>query len=264
MKNAIRRGFTLIELLVVIAIIAMLIALLLPAIQQAREAARRSQCVNNLKQMGLALANYASAFSCYPLGLQRYSQSSFAITGPTSRADHKGAFYHILPYVDAATNYDLFNFEFSTRSSKVNGATNEQRNLTALQNRVAVFICPSDSENTFPLSATAIANPQTSYAMNFGTTPSWYWGYGGDTLWGHWIGIRANGFFDLMVVSSLLTEAQLLRARGSYAPRMCLMVRPRRSALAKPPALSVKLIALCTPGHRRHGLVFRTHGAANS
>ncbi len=73
MRNAIRKGFTLIELLVVIAIIAMLIALLLPAIQQAREAARRSQCVNNLKQLGLALANYESSFSCFPLGLQRYS-----------------------------------------------------------------------------------------------------------------------------------------------------------------------------------------------
>ena len=63
-----RSGFTLIELLVVIAIIAVLIALLLPAVQSAREAARRSQCLNNLKQIGIAIANYESSFKLYPFG----------------------------------------------------------------------------------------------------------------------------------------------------------------------------------------------------
>ena len=68
MPHSSRRGFTLIELLVVIAIIAVLIALLLPAVQAAREAARRAQCVNNLKQMGLAAANFESTFSNLPPG----------------------------------------------------------------------------------------------------------------------------------------------------------------------------------------------------
>src|SRR5580704_9699987 len=67
-SNLNSRGFTLIELLVVIAIIAVLIALLLPAVQAAREAARRAQCVNNLKQLGLAAANYESTYGSYPIG----------------------------------------------------------------------------------------------------------------------------------------------------------------------------------------------------
>lgn len=92
-------GFTLIELLVVIAIIAILIALLLPAVQQAREAARRTQCKNHLKQVGLALHNYHDTFLTFPPGNLRGNAGH----GPT-------AWVHILPYVDQAPQYNKVNF----------------------------------------------------------------------------------------------------------------------------------------------------------
>jgi len=92
-----RHGFTLIELLVVIAIIAILVALLLPAVQQAREAARRSSCKNNLKQFGLALHNYVDVHTAFPPGA----------IGPTW---HSSVFLHVLPFIDSANLYTKINF----------------------------------------------------------------------------------------------------------------------------------------------------------
>jgi prepilin-type N-terminal cleavage/methylation domain-containing protein/prepilin-type processing-associated H-X9-DG protein len=177
------RGFTLIEILVVIAIIAVLIALLLPAIQQAREAARRTQCRNNLKQFGLALMNYESAFGCFPPGSLRYAQLYYGAFG-----DHKGAFHFLLPYVDAQLSHDAYNFKITSRHN------HEQR--TALHASIQVFVCPSDLPNRrVEITDLRGLNPQTSYAMNWGTSPMWQHGYGDDHAFGYWVGVAANGFF---------------------------------------------------------------------
>lgn len=137
-------GFTLIELLVVIAIIAVLIALLLPAVQQAREAARRTQCVNNLKQIGLAMHNYASTYNNnFPPARMEGSKK-----GGDNNDFWRGVISvhaHILPYMDASSKYELFNFDVSrTRTFDSNGGW-RWANITAMMAPVRAFVCPSES-----------------------------------------------------------------------------------------------------------------------
>ncbi len=105
--RAIRRGFTLIELLVVIAIIAILIALLLPAVQQAREAARRSQCKNNLKQLGLALHNYHDTHNVFPPGYQTGASGGWRSSDTPKPDNQSGPGMHTLPFIDQAPLYNL-------------------------------------------------------------------------------------------------------------------------------------------------------------
>jgi prepilin-type N-terminal cleavage/methylation domain-containing protein/prepilin-type processing-associated H-X9-DG protein len=130
-----RRGFTLIELLVVIAIIAVLIALLLPAVQAAREAARRVQCVNNLKQIGLGLQNYQSAMGSFPLGSVRAQQNL------GSYASYPWSIHaQILPYIEQTAIYNAVNFYWCPCSS----GTASPINSTARFSKIAAFLCPSD------------------------------------------------------------------------------------------------------------------------
>ena len=128
--KALRRGFTLIELLVVIAIIGVLIALLLPAVQAAREAARRVQCTNNLKQIGLAVLNYETSVGALPPALV-LSGSGTTTTYTTGWS----ALGRVLPYIEQSALYSAANFSLSKE---------EPANATITAATVSAFLCPSE------------------------------------------------------------------------------------------------------------------------
>ena len=130
------RGFTLIELLVVIAIIAVLIALLLPAVQAAREAARRAQCVNNLKQIGLALHNYHSAFDTFPMGSSKNMQDLGVYNAQHGVSVHA----QILGFLGETALYNAINFNWGMNAGTASGPIQSTVYLT----RVREFVCPSD------------------------------------------------------------------------------------------------------------------------
>jgi len=138
MKKQRQRGFTLIELLVVIAIIAILIALLLPAVQQAREAARRSQCKNNLKQIGLALHNYHDIHNVFPPGHTATDQ--WTNSCPEGTCGHWGWGAAILPMIDQAPLYNILQVDTLTLPQ----ATSDPNILAEMQRPLAAFRCPSD------------------------------------------------------------------------------------------------------------------------
>jgi prepilin-type N-terminal cleavage/methylation domain-containing protein len=147
-----RRGFTLIELLVVIAIIAILIALLLPAVQQAREAARRTQCKNNLHNLGIAAHNHHDTFKCLPPGLG----SQGCCWGTWQMA--------ILPFLEQKAMWDLYqNFGGNDSTGPRYGASPNSTNVT--NKRLSALSCPSDTPNS-PFSSLTNHN----YAANFGNT----------------------------------------------------------------------------------------------
>lgn len=169
------RGFTLVELLVVIAIIGVLVALLLPAVQAAREAARRTQCVNNVKQMALGAANYESAIKTFPPGrlspdwaVNGAQQSGYThYNSVQQNATTKTGFYSVhiwlLPYMEQANIYNMINFKVGQvlQMTTGGGTTPYNVNYNAYANAAGIFLCPSDANTGRIIS-------ENNYRANFG------------------------------------------------------------------------------------------------
>jgi prepilin-type N-terminal cleavage/methylation domain-containing protein/prepilin-type processing-associated H-X9-DG protein len=183
-----RRGFTLIELLVVIAIIAVLIALLLPAVQSAREAARRIQCTNNLKQLALAAHNYIDTNQVFPLQCM-FSADPWSPIWYSSGWSY-GWPLQLLPFMEQGNVFNTFNFSFTVYDFPYQGSSsvlsgtqgNGSGNLTAAYTQLSVLLCPSESVPGRPQPPFAALNYVANYggpgilSMWSGTVVSTNWG----------------------------------------------------------------------------------------
>ncbi len=152
-----RQGFTLIELLVVIAIIAILIALLVPAVQKVRESAARTQCINNLKQLGLAVQGYHDAFKVLPL----------ADLNPNGPNYGPSALVMILPYLDQQADFQQFVM------GDMFGASAGDANDVPSEPSFAVFLCPSDPQTAQTTTVFGWTNYHTNYGTWVGVTNRW-------------------------------------------------------------------------------------------
>lgn len=186
-----RRGFTLVELLVVIAIIGILIALLLPAVQAAREAARRSQCTNHLKQLALAFHNYHDTHRKFPA-------YQYPVAGASSWLGH-GPFTMILPFIEQRPVYDKVNFTLAWDNGNQPNAT-----------KIETFICPSD------IAYADQSRPGNNYAVCAGGRVNLYDSGNPNEASGIFVRYRESGFADIQDGSSnVVMLGELLKGDGT-------------------------------------------------
>jgi prepilin-type N-terminal cleavage/methylation domain-containing protein len=189
-----RSGFTLIELLVVIAIISVLIALLLPAVQSAREAARRIQCVNNLKQIGLAMHNYVDSNNVLPAAEMQFLGMA--------NGSNFSALSMALPYIEQGTLFNAINFSLFDQ---------DPSNATAMVSSINGLICPSDTYNPTPT-----YGAQTNYMADMGSGIVWQ-----SSLFAPNIGLpMPNGVFYGNSATRLAEITDGLSNTGFYSERI--------------------------------------------
>ncbi|MBX6313146.1 MAG: DUF1559 domain-containing protein [Isosphaeraceae bacterium] len=236
-----RRGFTLIELLVVIAIVSVLIALLLPAVQAAREAARRIKCVNNLKQIGLGLANYESATGALP--------PEVVLAGSGRTVTWWGAWSihgRVLPFLEQGAMFNAINFNLTYGAAE---------NSTVAGASLAVFICPSEIRPQ-PRPRAVGQTGVTNYGFCMGDWFVWG-GFGGPenrTAFGPNRSRRIADFIDGTSNTMLAAEVKAYQSQITNCPSSRLndpnnIPPPNASPLAVVPEYAGSSCSISTGGH---------------
>jgi prepilin-type N-terminal cleavage/methylation domain-containing protein/prepilin-type processing-associated H-X9-DG protein len=200
-----RPGFTLIEVLVVCSVIGLLTALLLPAVQSSRESARRAQCINNLKQIGLALHNYQESNKSFPLNWRNPRVDPVRGHPWYIGGRPYSALTRLLPYLEQRALYASINFEVETFPSDDRSTFPFPQNTTAYETRLAVFLCPSDGSST-------PTRHGCNYRGNYGIGPSI------SPVWEH--RDSGNGFYTFPGVLGPQSFPDGLSHTAAYSERL--------------------------------------------